>query len=190
MSCLASTNGGADCLVCILVGPTRPPYAPHGLLASWSMQEFRQAAQDCDFGMPASSLVADDRILQCALSKARALQQQEQQQPESVSAPAWKRQGVLLLTNDKVVQLKVRDGLCGQLHRVQKLICLFLVTVGVHPHETLHVLDNAPALSSPALIALWQSGIQGAASIMQSTTMVDSCRLATSILLIVIRFIA
>lgn len=95
--------------------------APQAVLASWCLQEFRQAAQDCDFGVPASSLVADDRILQCALSKARSLQQQqEQQQPESVRAPAWKRQGVLLLTNDKVVQLKVRSDPCGHLHRMQK----------------------------------------------------------------------
>jgi hypothetical protein len=69
------------------------------------LQEFRQAAQDFNFGVPASSLVGDDRILQCALSHVQKLQGQQQQD----QAPGRAAQsGVLLLSNDKVMQLKVR----------------------------------------------------------------------------------
>jgi hypothetical protein len=77
------------------------------LCAALLSQEFRQAAQDCDFGVPASALVGDDRILQCALSKQQRLRQQEGQQDSGSAGQGWTRSGVLLLSNDKVLQLKV-----------------------------------------------------------------------------------
>jgi hypothetical protein len=70
-------------------------------------QEFRQAAHDCDFGVPASALVGDDRILQCALSKQHRLREQEGQQQPRPNGQGATCCGVLLLSNDKVLQLKV-----------------------------------------------------------------------------------
>lgn len=64
------------------------------------LQDFRQAAKQFDFGMPANDLVGDDRILQCALS-------QVQQLPECQHSQQYPQAGVLLLSNDKVMQLKV-----------------------------------------------------------------------------------
>jgi hypothetical protein len=75
------------------------------------LQEFRQAAIDHDPGVPPSSLSADDRILQCALS-----QQKIQAGLQAAGAGAEHGQhvcgGVLLLSNDKVMQLKVGQTLC------------------------------------------------------------------------------
>jgi hypothetical protein len=68
------------------------------------LQEFRQAAQDFDFGVP-GSLVGDDRILQCVLSHVQKLQGQQQQSQAPAGTAA--QSGVLLLSNDKVMQLKV-----------------------------------------------------------------------------------
>lgn len=75
------------------------------LLHVLCLQEFRQAAQDFDFGVPASSLVGDDRILQCALSHVQ--KQQGQQQQDQAPADRSAQSGVLLLSNDKIMQLKV-----------------------------------------------------------------------------------
>jgi hypothetical protein len=79
------------------------------------MQEFRQAAHDFDFGVPANSLVGDDRILQCALSQQLKQQQQQDRQHSSPEQQlvaqglygGGAQSGVLLLSNDKVMQLKV-----------------------------------------------------------------------------------
>lgn len=70
------------------------------------LQDFRQAAQDFDFGVTATSLVGDDRILQCALSQAQQLYSQRPDQQDDMS-PTSAQAGVLLLSNDKVMQLKV-----------------------------------------------------------------------------------
>lgn len=70
------------------------------------LQDFRQAAQDFDFGVTATSLVGDDRILQCALSQAQQLHSQRPHQQDDMSSTSAQA-GVLLLSNDKVMQLKV-----------------------------------------------------------------------------------
>jgi hypothetical protein len=80
-----------------------------------SVPMFRQAAHDFDFGVPANSLVGDDRILQCALSQLLKQQRQQDRQHGShdqqlaaqVLNGVRAQSAVLLLSNDKVMQLKV-----------------------------------------------------------------------------------
>lgn len=90
-----------------------------GLHVSLLMQEFRQAAHDFDLGGPANSLVGNDRILQCALSQQLKQQQQDKQRnsPEQqlVAQGLYSlgaQSGVLILSNDKVMQLKVSFDPC------------------------------------------------------------------------------
>ena len=95
-------------LSCAYALPAHALHMLFGIPASSLLcaQELRQAAHDFDFGVPASSLVGDDSILQCALSQLRQ-QRQRQEQLVGRGAPAWSQSGVLLLSNDKVMQLKV-----------------------------------------------------------------------------------
>lgn len=85
-------------------------------------QEFRQAAQDHDFGVLSSAMNADDRILQCAIAEAAALKQQQQEQRMQPSG--WSHHGVLLLTNDKVMSLKVCVGMWTCVHASCVLLSL------------------------------------------------------------------
>jgi hypothetical protein len=78
------------------------------------LQDFRQAAQEFDFDVTANSLVGDDRILQCALSQQQQLHSRQQDQRGELSATRAQA-GVLLLSNDKVMQLKVGDASAGAL---------------------------------------------------------------------------
>lgn len=64
-------------------------------------QEFRDAARQHSLGEGDRDLVADDRILQCAMHA----QQQQQQQARGNAAA-----GLVLLTNDLVLQLKVSSA--------------------------------------------------------------------------------
>ncbi|WIA37324.1 hypothetical protein OEZ86_014259 [Tetradesmus obliquus] len=64
-----------------------------------SIQEFRDAARQHSLGEGDRDLVADDRILQCAMHA----QQQQQQQARGNAAA-----GLVLLTNDLVLQLKAK----------------------------------------------------------------------------------
>lgn len=81
------------------------------------LQEFRDAAREHSLGAGDKDLVADDRILQCAMH----LQQQQQQQAHGGAST-----GLVLLTNDMVLQLKV--GVATKSHGV---CCRwFLVAVG------------------------------------------------------------
>lgn len=76
----------------------------HSWLLSLSscVQEFRSAAHDFNLGISERLVVADDRILQCALSCQQLLQQLQRQQELSALGC-----GVLLLTNDMAFRLKV-----------------------------------------------------------------------------------
>lgn len=78
----------------------------------------------------------DDRILQCAIAEAAALKQQQQQ--TSPQPSGWSHHGVLLLTNDKVMSLKVRVGVwtcvCARCH----------CSVLAHRAEIAYVCSSSP----------------------------------------------
>lgn len=75
------------------------------------LQEFRAAARQFDFGVSDRLLVADDRILQCAMSHQHNINHQQQQQLALVQGAAAGQSGLLLLTDDTAFRIKVRQEL-------------------------------------------------------------------------------
>jgi hypothetical protein len=65
----------------------------------YALQEFRDAAREHSLGQGDKDLVADDRILQCAMH----VQQRQRQQQAAAGVAA----GLVLLTSDMVLQIKV-----------------------------------------------------------------------------------
>ena len=99
-----------------------PPWL--SLCPALAVQEFRQAAQDFDFGVPQTSLVADDHILQCALSRLQRVQQQQvEKQAQGAAGSTWQHSGVLLMTDDKIMQLKVCGGVLGSYCKQATMMC-------------------------------------------------------------------
>eukprot|EP00775_Hariotina_reticulata_P013422 gene13422-13550_t len=79
-----------------------PGSACRSMYQAQTIQEFRAAAREQDFGVPDKSLSADDRILQATLSRRAKLHYWQQQHAVGCACE------VLLLTNDTAFRLKAQ----------------------------------------------------------------------------------